>query len=91
MIDSFIVWLKNNWTYLKVAIYFDEEDIKNSKVSNAPLPNKLSNFKNWFRIFGFGTLILLTSIVIVWKLIQPEYKPAKYRSHHGVNKFGKRY
>ena len=89
MIEKFTTWVASNWKYLNVAIKFDKEDRVNAIKTGIPVPNPYGNLKNWFQLFGFGTLILFTSVFIIWKLINP---PAGVkRSHHGINKYGIRY
>lgn len=85
-LKKFIVWVTDNVKYLLTAFKFDEEDIAKTGTTT---PSLLGNLRNWARIYGFETFLLLLGIVILARSISPEKQ--KKKSHHGINKYGERY
>jgi len=89
MFKNFSSWLVTNWKYLNTAIKLDQEDNEKAKSTGQPLAMPQGNIKNWFKLFGFGTIILITSVFVIWEIIKP--RPSYTKSHHGINKYGERY
>jgi hypothetical protein len=90
MVNDFLKRIVAGYKYFFTALKFDLEDNNKFKLAGETVPAKWANLKNWWRLFGVFFLILVISIFSLWNLIKPHNRYPN-RSHHGINKYGKRY